>query len=87
MRRPFFSFAALCLGAALVGTSMAEQVGDPALGTGLIPLSDEEYDALQERDPLCAVRFRNSSISAAFFRSPDTRAHKAPASVGPLATL
>ena len=70
MRRPVSSIAALCLGAALAGTSVAEEVADPPLGTGLIPLSDEEYEALQERDPLLRGSLPEFVDLSSFFPEP-----------------
>lgn len=57
MRRLATSLMALALGATFsVSTAIAEEVTAEAdtqeRGTGLLPLSDEEYAALDERDPL-----------------------------------
>ena len=42
----------ICVSAAFAVNALAEVVSSEDRGTGLIPLSDEEYDALDERDPL-----------------------------------
>ncbi|MEL8056572.1 MAG: hypothetical protein AAGK66_10485, partial [Pseudomonadota bacterium] len=52
MRRQLTFGLGICLSAALAASAVAEQVETPERGTGLIPLSDEEYEALDERDPL-----------------------------------
>ncbi|MCR9269948.1 MAG: C1 family peptidase [Hyphomonadaceae bacterium] len=52
MRGPRTAILGLSISLAFAGTALSEEVASPELGTGLIPLSDEEYEALEERDPL-----------------------------------
>ncbi|MEL6413857.1 MAG: C1 family peptidase, partial [Pseudomonadota bacterium] len=52
MRKLSTSVIALGLTLAPISVAHAQGLAAPQQGTGLIPLSDEEYDALDERDPL-----------------------------------
>jgi hypothetical protein len=52
MRTLSASLFALCIGAAPIGLAQAQGLVTSEPGTGLIPLTDEEYEALEERDPL-----------------------------------
>lgn len=52
MRKLSASVIALGLVLAPISIAQAQGLVAPERGTGLIPLSDEEYDALDERDPL-----------------------------------
>ena len=52
MRKLSASLMALGLTLTPLGAAQAQGLATPQQGTGLIPLSDEEYDALDERDPL-----------------------------------
>ena len=52
MRNISVSVIALGLTLAPISIAHAQGLAAPQQGTGLIPLSDDEYDALDERDPL-----------------------------------
>lgn len=70
MRKFSTSIAAFCLGAASFGTAHGQGVEAPEQGTGLIPLTDEEYEALEERDPLLRGALPAFIDLSSFFPTP-----------------
>lgn len=70
MRTLYLSFIALLLGTASVSVAHGQGLVAPERGTGLIPLSDEEYAALDERDPLMRGALPEFVDLASFFPEP-----------------
>ncbi|MEL7113455.1 MAG: hypothetical protein AAGK93_11060, partial [Pseudomonadota bacterium] len=69
MRKHYTTISVVCLGLAMTYGACAQEVTNE-MGTGLIPLSDEEYDALEERDPLLRGALPEFVDLSSFFPDP-----------------
>ncbi|MEL6725008.1 MAG: C1 family peptidase [Pseudomonadota bacterium] len=69
MRKHYTTISVVCLGLATTFGACAQEVTNE-MGTGLIPLSDEEYDALEERDPLLRGALPEFVDLSSFFPDP-----------------